>query len=97
MVLPDLIQDLARHGITASEAQVRLGLIASAGTMAYALGKFVSGSLADLFGGRRNFLGGMAGSILFTVLFVTQRRDSRCLRWRGWATACFNRRDGWGW
>jgi OPA family glycerol-3-phosphate transporter-like MFS transporter len=70
VVLPDLIHDLAQHGVTASEAQVRLGFIASAGTMAYAVGKFVSGSLADLFGGRRNFLGGMAGSILFTLLFV---------------------------
>jgi OPA family glycerol-3-phosphate transporter-like MFS transporter len=70
VVLPELIQDLARHGISASEAQVRLGFMASAGTMAYALGKFISGSLADLFGGRRNFLAGMTGSILFTVLFV---------------------------
>lgn len=70
VVLPDLIRDLARHGISANEAQIRLGFIASAGTMAYALGKFVSGSLADMFGGRRNFLGGMAGSILFTVLFA---------------------------
>jgi len=70
VVLPDLIQDLARHGISASDAQVRLGFMASAGTMAYALGKFISGSLADLFGGRRNFLAGMAGSILFTILFV---------------------------
>jgi OPA family glycerol-3-phosphate transporter-like MFS transporter len=70
VVLPDLIHDLAQHGVTASEAQVRLGFIASAGTMAYALGKFVSGSLADMFGGKRNFLGGMAGSILFTILFV---------------------------
>jgi OPA family glycerol-3-phosphate transporter-like MFS transporter len=70
VVLPDLIHDLAQHGITASEAQVRLGFIASAGTMAYAVGKFISGSMADLFGGRRNFLGGMAGSILFTLMFV---------------------------
>ncbi len=70
MVLPDLIQDLARHGITANDAQVRLGFMASAGTMAYAIGKFVSGSLADLFGGRRSFLSGMAGSILFTIFFV---------------------------
>ena len=70
VVLPDLIQDLARHEISASQAQVRLGFIASAGTMAYAVGKFISGSLADMFGGRRNFLGGMAGSILFTLLFV---------------------------
>ncbi len=70
VVLPDLIHDLSRHGVTASEAQVHLGLIASLGTMAYALGKFVSGSMADLFGGRKNFLGGMAGSVLFTVLFA---------------------------
>jgi len=70
VVLPDLIHDLAQHGVTASEAQVRLGFIASAGTMAYAVGKFISGSMADMFGGRRNFLGGMAGSILFTLMFM---------------------------
>ena len=70
VVLPDLIHDLAHHGITANEAQVRLGFIASAGTVAYAAGKFICGSMADMFGGRRNFLGGMAGSILFTLVFV---------------------------
>ena len=70
VVLPDLMHDLALRGIPANEAQVRLGFIASAGTVAYAVGKFVSGSMADLFGGRRNFLGGMAGSILFTLVFV---------------------------
>lgn len=70
VVLPDLIQDLGRHGIAASDVQVRLGLIASIGTMAYALGKFISGSLTDLLGGRRTFLGGMAGSAVFTVLFA---------------------------
>lgn len=70
VVLPDLIQDLARHGIRPSDAQVRLGFIASVGTMAYAAGKFISGSMTDLFGGRRSFLGGMGGSILFTLLFA---------------------------
>jgi OPA family glycerol-3-phosphate transporter-like MFS transporter len=70
VVLPDLIQDLSRHGIAATEAQVRLGFIASISTIAYAAGKFISGSLADLLGGRRTFLGGMAGSILFTLLFA---------------------------
>jgi OPA family glycerol-3-phosphate transporter-like MFS transporter len=70
VVLPDLIHDLAQHGIAASEAQVRLGFIASAGTIAYAAGKFISGSVADIFGGRRNFLAGMGGSIVFTLLFV---------------------------
>jgi OPA family glycerol-3-phosphate transporter-like MFS transporter len=70
VVLPELIQDLARHGIATNEAQVRLGFIASAGTMAYAVGKFISGSMADLFGGRRNFLAGMGGSVFFTILFI---------------------------
>jgi sugar phosphate permease len=70
VVLPLLIRDLGQHGIPANIAQVHLGFIASAGVLAYALGKFVSGSLADLFGGRNNFLAGMAGAILFTVLFA---------------------------
>ena len=70
VVLPDLIHDMARQGMTASSAQIRLGFIASVGTVAYALGKFVSGALADLGTGRRNFLGGMAGSIVFTIIFA---------------------------
>jgi OPA family glycerol-3-phosphate transporter-like MFS transporter len=70
VVLPDLIHEMARHGMTASGAQIRLGFIASVGTIAYALGKFVSGALADLGTGRRNFLGGMAGSIVFTIIFA---------------------------
>ncbi len=70
MVLPTLIKDLAQHGMTPNEAQIRLGLIASLGTVAYALGKFVSGALADTGGGRRSFLGGMAGSIFFTIIFA---------------------------
>jgi OPA family glycerol-3-phosphate transporter-like MFS transporter len=70
VVLPGLIRDLAQHGMTPSSAQIRLGFIASVGTVAYALGKFVSGPLADLGTGRRNFLGGMAGSIFFTIIFA---------------------------
>jgi len=70
VVLPLLIQELGQRGIAANVAQVRLGFIASAGVLAYALGKFVWGSLADLFGGRNNFLAGMAGAVLFTLLFA---------------------------
>jgi sugar phosphate permease len=70
VVLPGLIHDLAQHGITPSEAQIRLGFIASIGSVAYALGKFISGPLADTGGGRRSFLGGMAGSIVFTIVFA---------------------------
>lgn len=70
VVLPELIQDLQKHGVSANQAQIRLGLIASAGTIAYAIGKFVFGAVADMLGGRRNFLLGMAGSILFTIIFA---------------------------
>ncbi len=70
VVLPEMIRDLTRHGISAGDAQIRLGFIASVGTVAYALGKFISGALADTGGGRRNFLGGMAGSIVFTIIFA---------------------------
>lgn len=69
VVMPLLIKDLAQHGVTTTEAQVRLGSIASISVLAYAIGKFLWGSLADLFGGRNNFLAGMAGAIAFTVLF----------------------------
>jgi sugar phosphate permease len=70
VVMPLLIRDLSQHGIAANTAQIRLGSIASIGVFTYALGKFLFGSLADLFGGRNNFLGGMAGAILFTLLFA---------------------------
>jgi len=70
VVMPELIHDLARRGVTANEAQIRLGFMASMGMAAYALGKFFSGALADTRGGRRSFLGGMAGSILFTIVFA---------------------------
>lgn len=70
VALPLLKLELARHGVPLNTATVRLGSIASAGVLAYAIGKFLCGSLADLFGGKRSFLGGMAGSILFTLLFA---------------------------
>jgi sugar phosphate permease len=70
VVLPVLIRDLAQHGITPNEAQIRLGFMASVGTVAYAFGKFFSGALADTGGGRRSFLGGMGGSIFFTIIFA---------------------------
>src|SRR5215472_17623570 len=62
VTMPLLITDLGRRGVDAGRAQVMLGTVASLGVLAYAIGKFPSGSLADWFGGRRNFLGGMAGS-----------------------------------
>ena len=70
VVLPLLKADLALRGIPMSVSTVKLGSIASAGVLAYALGKFVCGSLADVFGGRNNFLAGMGGAVLFTLLFA---------------------------
>jgi sugar phosphate permease len=68
--LPLLISELSAHGMRAADAKVRLGGIASLAVLAYALGKFVSGALADRFGGRRMFLSGMLGSILCTIAFA---------------------------
>ncbi len=48
----------------------QLGLIASASEIAYAIGKFINGPLADRIGGRFIFLVGMAGAILFNVIFA---------------------------
>lgn len=70
VTMPLLIKDLVGRGVNISSAQVMLGSMASLGVFAYALGKFPGGNLADWFGGRRNFLFGMAGSVAFTLLFA---------------------------
>ena len=59
--MPLLITELQRHGMDAGAAQLMMGAIASYGVLAYAIGKFPSGGLADRFGGKRNFLFGMGG------------------------------------
>src|SRR5215471_11570195 len=70
VTLPLIVNELARRGIPVNEATIRMGGIASVGVVAYALGKFAAGVLADVAGGRRMFLGGMAGSIICTALFA---------------------------
>ena len=70
VVMPLLIAELAVKGMSPDAARVHLGTISSLGVLAYAIGKFPTGWLADFLGGRRNFLFGMAGSILFTILFA---------------------------
>ena len=67
--MPLLIQELSSTGLSPNVAKVGLGSVASLGVLAYALGKFPSGWLADRLGGRLNFLLGMAGAIVFTILF----------------------------
>jgi len=70
VALPLLIQELAKRGMPADQATIHFGTIASLGVLVYAIGKFPSGGLADFLGGRRNYLLGMAGAVLFTFLFA---------------------------
>jgi len=68
--LPLIVDELVRTGTSPDVAKIRLGTVASIGVLAYALGKFLTGGMADFIGGRRNFLVGMGGSIAFTLLFA---------------------------
>src|SRR5215467_1422950 len=70
VTLPLIIDDLAARGWDPNSAKVSLGALASIGVFAYAIGKFLSGGLADLLGGRRAFLLGTAGAISCTALFA---------------------------
>jgi OPA family glycerol-3-phosphate transporter-like MFS transporter len=94
VALPLLIRELAGKGVAADVAKIQLGSIASLGVLAYAVGKFPSGWLADILGGKRNFLTGMAGAILFTIafglaggipLFTLAWMGNRCIQSTGWA------------
>lgn len=94
--LPLLIDELAKRGENIDAARIALGSVASLGVLAYALGKIPSGNAADLFGGRRNFLTGMAGTIAFTLLFAASGTlpmfsiawmGNRLIQSLGWAGA----------
>ncbi len=69
VTLPQLIDELSLHGMTTEEARIRLGQVSSWGVFAYAIGKLLLGGTADWLGGRRNFLAGMGGAVVFTVMF----------------------------
>ncbi len=83
VTLPLIIDDLTARGIPAAEARVRLGLIASLGMLAYALGKFFLGGLADFWGGRRQFLAAMGGAILCTLAAASGALPVFALAWVG--------------
>ena len=70
VALPLIMAELAARGIPVSVATIQMGSIASLGVLAYAFGKFPSGTVGDFLGGKRNFLLGMLGSVVFTVLFA---------------------------
>jgi OPA family glycerol-3-phosphate transporter-like MFS transporter len=67
---PLLIEELGHHGASHADAIVHIGQIASLGVFAYALGKLFLTGLGDFWGGRPNFLIGLGGATVFTVLFA---------------------------
>src|SRR5450631_4839356 len=68
---PLLADELGKHGMSHSDAIIRMGSIASFGVLAYALGKFFLGGLGDFWGGRINFLIGLVGASGFTLMFAS--------------------------
>ena len=67
---PLLIEELVGRGLSQRDALWWIGTFTSIGTFGYALGKLFLGGLGDYWGGRINFLIGLAGAVLFTVLFA---------------------------
>ncbi len=67
---PLLVEELGRHGVSHGEALIHIGTISSLGVLAYALGKLFLTGLGDYWGGRRNFLIGVGGATLFTLMFA---------------------------
>ena len=68
---PLIIEELTGQGMRRAEALVHLGDVASFGVLAYAVGKLFLGGLGDYWGGRLNFLIGLAGATAFTALFAS--------------------------
>jgi sugar phosphate permease len=66
--MPSITDDFVARGMDQADVKDRLGWAVSLGTIGYALGKFAAGSLTDLLGGRRNYLIGMAGAVVCTML-----------------------------
>jgi OPA family glycerol-3-phosphate transporter-like MFS transporter len=69
--LPLLVEELGRHGIARSDAILRIGEIASLGTLAYALGNIFLTGLGDIWGGKRSFVIGLGGAVVFSLLFIS--------------------------
>ena len=76
---PLILDEYKSIGVT----KETLGNVAAWGTAFYAAGKFLFGSVADVVGGRRMFLLGMAGAILFTMLFGVGGPPFFLLAWVG--------------
>jgi len=68
---PLLVEELGQHGVSHADAIIRMGDIASFGVLAYAVGKIFLTGLGDFWGGRINFLIGLGGAAVFTLLFTS--------------------------
>jgi sugar phosphate permease len=67
---PLLVEELGRHGVSHDDALIRIGSVTSLGIAAYAVGKLFLTGLGDYWGGRRNFLIGVGGAAVFTLMFA---------------------------
>ncbi len=76
---PLILEDLKSSGVN----KETLGHIAGVGTALYAVGKFIFGSLADVMGGRKMFLLGMVGAVLFSILFGAGGAPFFLMAWCG--------------
>lgn len=81
---------LAETGLTKAD----LGWVASAGTVAYVVGKVLNGLLADTFGGRRVFLAGMVVSVAATLAFAAAVGPAGFLA--AWVVNRYALSAGWG-
>ncbi|HEU5118842.1 MAG TPA: MFS transporter, partial [Isosphaeraceae bacterium] len=62
-------EEMQTWGLSAVDARNLFGDVVTAGTIGYAVGKFLGGTLCDFLGGKRTFLLGMLGAVLATVAF----------------------------
>lgn len=69
LVLPKIIEELTAQGMSFNDAKIQMGTVASISVLGYAIAKFFNGPLSEILGGRRGFLLGMLGSVVFTLLF----------------------------
>jgi OPA family glycerol-3-phosphate transporter-like MFS transporter len=89
VVLPALIADPSAH-----VDRVTLGLVASAGILAYAIGKSINGIAGDFWGGRALFLLGLFLSVAATLAFSASAGFALFLTF--WITNRFVQSAGWG-
>jgi OPA family glycerol-3-phosphate transporter-like MFS transporter len=71
VAMPLIIDDLHGRGVPVTRALTDLGTMSSLGVLAYALGKLFLTPLGDLWGGKRSFLTGLGGAVVFTLLFAS--------------------------